>query len=145
MLGEENQHREDQLVLLHREGRFVSVGVLVHGGAQLRVSKPSPEKTLYPRASIVLRTSCCSASLRCSCASDTDKRTQYAPSDLLVPLLLLVQTRLALRFQFERVHVVRFVLQDQSAALQGAREVVEAGEGLGFAVEHLLVARLGER
>ena len=61
----------------------------------------------------------------------------------LVPLLLLVQTRFALRFQFERVHVVRLVLQDQGAALQGAREIVEAGEGLGFAVEHLLVARLG--
>lgn len=68
VLREEDQHREDQLVLLHSERRFVPVGVLIHGGTQLRVSIPAKKPTLYPRASIVLRTNCCSASLRCSCA-----------------------------------------------------------------------------
>lgn len=52
VLGEENQHREDQLVLLHREGRLVSVGVLVHGGAQLCVSNFTTQRANLVATSI---------------------------------------------------------------------------------------------
>lgn len=141
VLGEEDQHREHQLVVLHHERRFVPVGVRVHRRAQLTLSRRTlthlvPASVQRLANQLLLRFFALLLRVR------PESAEQYAPSDLLVPLLLLAQTRLAVGLQLQRVDVVRLVFQNHVAAGQGAGEVVQAGERLGFAVEHLLVARL---